>query len=147
MPNSAATYRTDLLVASLARDHLWLTDAYFVATSAYTQALRAAARDGVDVRLLVPGASDVPAVSPLSRAGYRALLEAGVRVFEWNGTMLHAKTAVADRRWSRVGSTNLNLVSWILELRIGRRHRGRRVRRSHGGRNTSATSRMRRRSC
>lgn len=113
VPNSASTYRTDLLVASLAREHLWLTDAYFVGTSAYTQALRAAARDGVDVRLLVPGASDVPAVSPLSRAGYRALLEAGVRVFEWNGTMLHAKTAVADARWSRVGSTNLNLVSWI----------------------------------
>ena len=57
---------------------------------------RAAARDGVDVRLLVPGASDIPALSPLSRAGYRPLLEAGVRVFEWNGTMLHAKTAVAD---------------------------------------------------
>jgi len=113
VPASAGTYRTDLLVASLAREHLWLTDAYFVGTAPYTQALRAAARDGVDVRLLVPGASDVPAVSPLSRAGYRALLEAGVRVFEWNGTMLHAKTAVADRRWSRVGSTNLNLVSWI----------------------------------
>ncbi|MCC6195879.1 MAG: cardiolipin synthase B [Burkholderiales bacterium] len=113
VPSSAAVYRTDLLVASLAREHLWLTDAYFVGTSAYTQALRAAARDGVDVRLLVPGVSDLPAVSPLSRAGYRALLEAGVRVFEWNGTMLHAKTAVADRRWSRVGSTNLNLVSLI----------------------------------
>jgi len=113
IPGSAGTYRTDLLVASLARKYLWLTDAYFVGTAAYTQALRAAARDGVDVRLLVPGASDIPAISPLSRAGYRALLEAGVRVFEWNGTMLHAKTAVADHRWSRVGSTNLNLVSWI----------------------------------
>ncbi len=112
-PGSAGTYRTDLLVASLARHYLWLTDAYFVGTAAYTQALRAAARDGVDVRLLVPGASDIPAISPLSRAGYRALLEAGVRVFEWNGTMLHAKTAVADHRWSRVGSTNLNLVSWM----------------------------------
>jgi cardiolipin synthase len=77
------------------------------------QALRAAARDGVDVRLLVPGASDIPALSPLSRAQYRPLLEAGVRVFEWAGTMLHAKTAVADRRWSRVGSTNLNLASWM----------------------------------
>jgi len=112
-PGSAGTYRTDLLVASLAREYLWLTDAYFVGTAAYTQALRAAARDGVDVRLLVPGASDIPAISPLSRAGYRGLLEAGVRVFEWDGTMLHAKTAVADHRWSRVGSTNLNLVSWI----------------------------------
>jgi cardiolipin synthase len=75
--------------------------------------LRAAAADGVDVRLLVPGASDVPAVSPLSRSGYRALLEAGVRIFEWNGTMLHAKCAVADHLWSRIGSTNLNFASWM----------------------------------
>ena len=43
----------------------------------------------------------------ISRTGYRALLESGVRVFEWNGPMLHAKTAVADARWARVGSTNL----------------------------------------
>jgi cardiolipin synthase A/B len=113
LPSGAGTYRTDLLVASTAHKTLWLTDAYFVATAAYTQALRAAARDGVDVRLLVPGASDIPAVSPLSRSGYRGLLEAGVRVFEWNGTMLHAKTAVADGTWSRVGSTNLNVASWL----------------------------------
>ena len=112
-PNLAGTFRMDLVIASIARRQLWLTDAYFVATSPYVQALRAAARDGVDVRLLVPGASDIPALSPLSRAQYRPLLEAGVRVFEWSGTMLHAKTAVADRRWSRVGSTNLNLASWM----------------------------------
>jgi cardiolipin synthase len=77
------------------------------------QALRAAVKDGVDVRLLVPGASDIPILQPLSRAGYRSLLQAGVRVFEWNGTMLHAKTAVADSRWARVGSTNLNIASWL----------------------------------
>src|SRR6185312_7374800 len=112
-PNMGGTFRMDLIVASIARRQLWLTDAYFVATSPYVQALRAAARDGVDVRLLVPGSSDIPALSPLSRAQYRPLLEAGVRVFEWSGTMLHAKTAVADRRWSRVGSTNLNLASWM----------------------------------
>ena len=113
VPGAAGIYRLDLLLASVARKNLWLTDAYFVGTSAYTQALRAAAADGVDVRLLVPGASDIPALSPLSRAGYRPLLEAGVRVFEWNGTMLHAKTAVADGTWARVGSTNLNLASWM----------------------------------
>jgi cardiolipin synthase len=49
----------------------------------------------------------------LSRAGYRPLLEGGVRIFEWKGPMLHAKTAVADGRWARVGSTNLNLTSWL----------------------------------
>ena len=54
-----------------------------------------------------------PRCSTLSRAGYRPLLAAGVRVFEWNGTMLHAKTAVADGLWARVGSTNLNFASWI----------------------------------
>ncbi len=113
VPGAAGIYRHDLLLASVARKSLWLTDAYFVGTSAYTEALRAAAGDGVDVRLLVPGASDIPALSPLSRAGYRPLLDAGVRVFEWNGTMLHAKTAVADGVWARVGSTNLNLASWM----------------------------------
>jgi cardiolipin synthase len=55
---------------------------------------------------------------PLSRAGYRPLLEAGVRVFEWNGTMLHAKTAVADSKWGRVGSTNLNVASWFGNLEL-----------------------------
>jgi cardiolipin synthase len=113
-PGTAGLYRLDPLVASLARRTLWLTDAYFAGTSTYVQALRAAAQDGVDVRLLVPGAgSDVPFMQSVSRAGYRALLEAGIRVFEWNGPMLHAKTAVADARWARVGSTNLNLASWM----------------------------------
>lgn len=112
-PNDVGLYRLDQLVAALAQQRLWLADAYFVGTAAYVQALTAAARDGVDVRLLVPGSSDVPAVGSMSRAGYRPLLEAGVRVFEWNGSMMHAKTAVADGRWARVGSTNLNVASWI----------------------------------
>ncbi|HEY6940984.1 phospholipase D-like domain-containing protein [Dokdonella sp.] len=113
VPNTAGLYRLDQLIAGMARRNLWLTDAYFVGVAPYVQALIAAARDGVDVRLLVPGSSDIPAVGSLSRAGYRPLLEAGIRVFEWNGSMLHAKTAVADGRWARVGSSNLNLASWI----------------------------------
>jgi cardiolipin synthase len=112
-PTTAQLYRLDQLIAAGARRSLWLTDAYFVGTTLYVQALKSAATDGVDVRLLVPGSSDVPFIGSLSRAGYRPLLEAGVRVFEWNGSMLHAKTAVADSRWARVGSTNLNLTSWI----------------------------------
>jgi cardiolipin synthase A/B len=113
VPNTARLFRLDQMVAGLARERLWLSDAYFAGTAPYVQALRAAALDGVDVRLLVPGASDIPILQPLSRAGYRPLLDAGVRVFEWNGTMMHAKTAVADRLWSRVGSSNLNLASWL----------------------------------
>ncbi len=126
VPSATGTYRLDLVIASLARHRLWIADAYFVGTNAYVAALAAAARDGVDVRLLVPGASDIPALSPISRAGYRGLLDAGVRVFEWNGTMLHAKTAVADDLWARIGSTNLNIASWMgnYELDVAIEDRG-----------------------
>jgi cardiolipin synthase len=112
-PAAAGLMRLDQLIASIARKRLWLTDAYFFPVTAYVRALCAASKDGVDVRLLVPGASDIPILSPMSRSAYRPLLEAGIRVFEWNGTMLHAKTAVADGRWARVGSTNLNIASWF----------------------------------
>ena len=112
-PATAGMYRLDQQVAAMARRTLWITDAYFVGMAPYVQALASAARDGVDVRLLVPGTSDVPLVASLSRSGYRPLLKAGIRVFEWNGSMLHAKTAVADGQWARVGSSNLNIASWL----------------------------------
>jgi cardiolipin synthase len=112
-PAMAGVFKLDQLVASVARETLWVTDAYFVGVSAYVNALIAAAKDGVDVRLLVPGTVDVFGVGSMSRAGYRALLEGGVRIFEWNGVMIHAKTAVADGRWARVGSTNANINSWF----------------------------------
>ncbi len=112
-PATTGMLRLDLLWAAIARRRLWLTDAYFVGTWAYLDALGSAARAGVDVRLLVPSGSDVELVAMLSRTQYRPLLEAGARVFEWNGPMMHAKTAVVDGRWARVGSTNLNLASWL----------------------------------
>jgi len=118
VPNTAGLYRLDQLVTALARKSLWLTDAYFVGMTPYVQSLRAAARDGVDVRLLVPGSTDIPILRALSRAGYQPLLEAGTRVFEWNGPMLHAKTAVVDGRWARVGSTNLNVASWMANYEL-----------------------------
>jgi len=114
MPSTGGVLRLDQLVAAVARKRLWVSDAYFVGGPSYVEALLGAARDGVDVRLLVPGSgTDIAVVQRLTRAGYRALLEGGVRVFEWNGSMMHAKTAVADGRWARVGSTNLNVQSWL----------------------------------
>jgi cardiolipin synthase len=112
-PMTAGLLRTDQLISALARRSLWLTDAYFVGVTPYVQALLAAARDGADVRLLVPRSSDLPVVRSLSRSGFRPLLEGGIRIFEWNGSMLHAKTAVVDGRWSRIGSSNLNLASLL----------------------------------
>ncbi|MEX2264111.1 MAG: phospholipase D-like domain-containing protein [Bryobacteraceae bacterium] len=113
VPMTAGLSRVDELVAALARKRLWLTDAYYAGKASFVQALKAAAMDGVDVRLLVPNGTDIHILRPLSRAGYRPLLEAGVRIFEWNGPMLHAKTAVADGHWARVGSSNLNMASWF----------------------------------
>jgi cardiolipin synthase A/B len=63
--------------------------------------------------MLVPGTVDVLGVGAMSRSGFRALLQGGVRIFEWNGAMVHAKTAVADGKWARVGSSNLNITSWF----------------------------------
>jgi cardiolipin synthase len=112
-PGHARVYRLDQMAGALAQKTLWLTDAYFAGTNAYLETLRSAANDGVDVRLLVPAATDIPVMSAISRSGYRSLLESGVRVYEWDGPMLHAKTAVIDGYWSRVGSTNLNIASWL----------------------------------
>ena len=81
----------------------------FCRDAAYVQSLIAAAQDGVDVRLLVPGASDIPVLSGLSRVGYRPLLDGGVRVFEWNGAMMHAQDGGGRRYVGAVGSTALIL--------------------------------------
>lgn len=113
LPATAGMLRLDTMVTAMARKRVWLTDAYFAGMATYVQSLRAAAEHGVDVRLLLPSSTDIPLLRPLSRSGYRGLLESGVRIFEWNGTMLHAKTALIDDRWARVGSTNLNIASWL----------------------------------
>jgi len=107
-PGRERAYRVIELLAAGSINRLWFTDAYLVAPPRLFQALRDAARDGVDVRMLVPGSSDLPLIRNLSRIGYRDLLRSGVRIFEWEGPMLHAKTLVADGRWVRVGSSNLN---------------------------------------
>jgi cardiolipin synthase len=112
-PGAAGLLRLDQMIAASANQRLWLSDAYFAGIPSYVQGLASAARDGVDVRLLVPGASDIAVLRPISQTGYRPLLESGVRVFEWKGPMMHAKTAVADGRWARVGSSNLNISSWL----------------------------------
>lgn len=112
-PGRTRVYRTLHLLASRARRSIWITDAYFVAPRSVSEALAAAAQQGVDVRILVPAHNNWPIVGSMSRGGYRGLLEAGVRIFEWQGPMIHAKTSVVDGVWSRVGSSNLNAASLL----------------------------------
>jgi cardiolipin synthase len=112
-PGRERAFRVIELLAAGSVERLWITDAYMVAPPRLFQALRDAARDGVDVRMVVPGSSDLPLIRNLSRIGYRDLLRSGVRIYEWDGPMLHAKTVVADGRWVRIGSSNLNPSSLI----------------------------------
>ena len=75
--------------------------------------LENAVKQGVRVRLLVPGKSDVPAASYAGRAFFTRLLTSGVQIYTYRGEMLHAKTYVFDQSWSMVGSTNLDYQSLI----------------------------------
>ena len=121
-PGRARVYRTLHLTASRAAESIWITDAYFVAPRPLSEALAAAAQQGVDVRILVPAHNNWPIVGSMSRGGYRFLLENGVRIFEWQGPMIHAKTSVVDGTWCRVGSSNLNSASlmgnWELDVGV-----------------------------
>jgi cardiolipin synthase A/B len=121
-PGRTRVLRTLLLIASTVTERLWITDPYFVAPRSVSEALVAAARQGVDVRVLLPAHNNWPLVGSLSRSGYRFLLENGVRLFEWQGPMIHAKTSVADGVWSRIGSSNLNsyslLGNWEIDIGV-----------------------------
>jgi cardiolipin synthase len=117
-PRRARVYRAMQLLAAAAVERLWITDAYLIPPAPLYASLVDAARSGVDVRLLVPGVSDLPVLRDLTRIGYRDLLRAGVRIFEYQGPMLHAKTTLVDRRWARVGSTNLNVSSLLTNYEL-----------------------------
>ncbi|HJS44710.1 MAG TPA: phospholipase D-like domain-containing protein [Gemmatimonadales bacterium] len=110
-PAQSRVYRAVQLLAAAVTERLWITDAYLVAPPPLYAGFLDAARSGVDVRLLLPGTSDIPIVRLFTRTGYRELLHAGARIFEYRGPMLHAKTLVADHEWARVGSSNLNVSS------------------------------------
>ena len=118
--NAEALYY--LAIAS-ARESLELTAAYFVPRPAFTQALCDAAERGVDVRVLVPGPYiDKGFVRIGGRRSYeRQLLDAGVRIFEYQPTMLHAKSLCVDGAWSAVGTVNFDNRSFQLhdEVTLG----------------------------
>jgi len=101
-----------------AKERVWITNAYFLPQIRLIRELTEAAKRGVDVRVMVGGTTDVRAVLYASRSIYDHLLAAGVRMFEWEGRVLHAKTAVVDGRWATVGSSNLDAQSLRYNLEI-----------------------------
>jgi len=87
--------------------NVFITDAYFAPDRQMLRTLEQAARRGVDVRLLLPSQSDEPLIVAAQRSDYERLLKSGVKIYEWQGKMLHAKTATIDGVWSTVGTSNL----------------------------------------
>ncbi len=99
-------------IVGSARRSVFITNAYFAPRSAAIEVLGAAARRGVDVRLLLPGSSDVPLIRHAGHGYFDALLVRGVRIFEYGAAVLHSKTLVADEYVTVVGSTNLDFRSF-----------------------------------
>lgn len=104
-----------------AKQGICLTTAYFTPSRRMIDSLEDAVKRGVEVRLLLPGKSDVPAAHYAGRAFFTRLLRAGVRIFNYQGEVLHAKSYVFDGCWSIVGSANLDFQSlrWNDEGNVG----------------------------
>ena len=116
---STVTERLFLLSILGARERLWVTNAYFVPDAAMRRLLTDAAGRGVDVRVLTPGRNtDRKSAWLAARSHYEALLRGGVRLYEYRPTMVHAKTFVADGRWSCVGSVNFDNRSMKLNTEL-----------------------------
>jgi cardiolipin synthase len=101
-------YMTLLSAIRNAESRVWLTTAYFVPTREERSDMEAAARRGVDVRLMLPRNTDSDVALNIGRAHYAGLLRSGVRIFEIRDVILHSKTAVVDGVWSVVGSSNFD---------------------------------------
>lgn len=106
---STAAERFLALTISGARKTLFISNSYFVPDDDFRRMLRAAARRGVDVRVLTAGdKTDVKMVRLASRSYYAELLRSGVRIYEYRPTMMHSKTIVADDVWSTIGTMNFD---------------------------------------
>lgn len=99
-------------LAGAARSRIWITNAYFAPNPITIRLLVRAAHRGVDVRLLLPGRTDMPLIRHAGHGNFSKLLAAGVRIFEYQSAVLHAKTLVADDYASVVGSSNFDYRSF-----------------------------------
>ena len=107
------TYIMYVAAFTYAQNFIHLTNSYFVPDEQTLEALTDAAKRGVDVKIILPAISDESPVFYAGRSHYRHLLKSGVKLYERRDTMLHAKTAVIDGVWSTVGSTNMDLWSFL----------------------------------
>ncbi|MEO8550980.1 MAG: phospholipase D-like domain-containing protein [Kofleriaceae bacterium] len=110
--------RTYLHVIKQARDSVLIENAYFLPERSVRRALARAVRRGVKVSIIVPGSSDVKMVQYAGDYVLRRLAKRGVEILRWQGTMMHAKTAVVDGIWSTIGSYNFDAQSRLNNLEV-----------------------------
>jgi cardiolipin synthase len=115
---SSAIYNTLLIALNAARESVRITNPYFLLDDAMTKAVLERIRRGVKVEVLMPGTIDHAFVRQASRATWGPLLEAGVKIYEYQLALLHAKTMVIDGTWATVGSTNLDPRSFALSQEL-----------------------------
>jgi cardiolipin synthase A/B len=96
---------------SQARRRIWIANAYFYPPASMLEALTRAAARGVDVRVVLPGESDLPTIQRAAAADYGDWLRRGLRVFEYQTVVMHSKYAVVDDDWCSVGTFNANATS------------------------------------
>jgi cardiolipin synthase len=114
----ATTRRAYLHVLRTAREAVLIQNAYFLPDRGLRRAMTRAARRGVDLRVIVPGNSDVRLIEWASLYVLRKLARVGVKVYRWRGVMLHAKTCVVDGVWSTIGSYNFDSMSRFNNLEV-----------------------------
>jgi cardiolipin synthase len=107
------TFIVYVAAITFAEHSIHLTNAYFIPDDQILTAFTDAARRGVDVKIILPGATDSTLALYAARHNYAELLESGVKLYERRNALLHAKTAVIDGVWSTVGSTNLDYWSLV----------------------------------
>lgn len=115
MSNIMLTY---FRIFSLAREKLYVTNPYFIPSDSILDALKQAAISGVDVRLMMPEKSDSAVVGAASKFYYREMLLAGVKIYMYKKGFVHAKTVVADKMLSVVGTANMDIRSFDLNFEI-----------------------------
>jgi cardiolipin synthase A/B len=114
----ATVRRAFTSVIRTAREAVWIQNAYFLPDRGLRRALASAVRRGVDVRVMMPGRSDVRMIEWASLYAIRPLVKQGIKILRWRGVMLHAKTAVVDQRWSTIGSYNFDAQSRFNNLEV-----------------------------
>jgi cardiolipin synthase len=98
---------------SFAEHSIHMTNSYFIPDDQIVKALADAAGRGVDVKIILPGVTDSMLALHAQRFHYSGLLKSGVKLYEHGSSLLHAKTAVVDKVWSTVGSTNMDFLSLL----------------------------------